>query len=66
MILDGIFRPENFRNEIIWKRTTAKSLMSRRLPDNHDILLCYQKTERATWNEEAVYVPYDSENLGKQ
>ena len=32
MLMDGIFGAENFRNEIIWKRTTAKTLMTRRLP----------------------------------
>jgi adenine specific DNA methylase Mod len=61
--LDTIFKPQNFRNEIIWKRTTSKSQMSRRLPDNHDVLLCYQKSGSATWNEDAIYTPYDSNNL---
>jgi site-specific DNA-methyltransferase (adenine-specific) len=66
MILDGIFRPENFRNEIVWKRTTAKSLMTRRLPDNHDVLLCYQKTNNATWNDDTIYQPYDPDNLDEK
>lgn len=63
IILDGIFGVQNFRNEIVWKRTTAKSLMTRRLSDNHDVLLCYQKTNQATWNDDAVYTPYDPDNL---
>lgn len=63
IVLDTIFGPENFRNEIIWKRTTSKSLMTRRLPDNHDTILCYQKTDQATWNQEAVYLAYDPSNL---
>jgi adenine specific DNA methylase Mod len=63
MILDGIFGPENFRNEIVWKRTTAKALMKRRLPSNHDIILSYQRTPEAFWNDAAIYQPYDADNL---
>ena len=66
MILDGIFGTENFRNEIIWKRTTAKALMTRKLANNHDILLTYQKTSEATWNEEAIFQPYDEDDLDEK
>jgi len=66
MILDGIFGVENFRNEIIWKRTTAKALMTRKLANNHDILLTYQKTSEATWNEEAVFQSYDEDDLDEK
>lgn len=41
MLMDAIFRPESFRNEIIWQRTPAKGLISRRLLDNHDVILAY-------------------------
>ncbi|MFM7422486.1 MAG: DNA methyltransferase, partial [Alphaproteobacteria bacterium] len=50
ILLDGIFGTENFRNEIIWQRTTAKSLMSVRLPSNHDVILFYQKSDDAFWD----------------
>ncbi len=63
LLLDWIFRPENFRNEIIWLRTTPKGLMTKRLPQNHDVILAYQKTASATWNVEAVFAAYDQENL---
>ena len=43
ILMDAVFSKENFRNEITWQRTTGKSLMSRRLPDNHDIIFAYQK-----------------------
>jgi site-specific DNA-methyltransferase (adenine-specific) len=66
IILDTIFDIESFRNEIVWMRTTAKGLMTRRLPNNHDILLFYQKTENATWNDEAIFVPYDLDNLDEK
>lgn len=63
ILLDGIFGPENFRNEIIWQRTTAKSLMSLRLPSNHDVILFYQKTDGAFWNMDAIFQAYDEQNL---
>jgi len=66
MVLDSVFKPENFRNEIVWKRTTSKSLMKRRLPRNHDVLLAYQKTDAATWNEEAIFQPYDKSDLDEK
>ena len=63
MLLDAVFRPQNIRSEIIWQRTLSKGLMTRRLPQNHDVILCYQKTDQATWNLDATFSPYDLENL---
>ena len=64
LVLDAIFGATNFRNEIVWQRTTAKALMSRKLPQNHDLLLCYQKTDESVWNADAMFKPYDADNLG--
>jgi DNA modification methylase len=50
MLLDAVFEPRNFRNEIIWKRTTAHS-SSKKFGPVHDVLLYYVKTDAATWNE---------------
>ena len=66
IVMDTIFGPENHRNEIVWQRTTTKSLMSRRLPNNHDVLLVYQRTEEATWNSDMVFQPYDPDNLDEK
>jgi DNA modification methylase len=49
VLLDHIFGPENFRNEIVWKRTHAHS-SSRRFGPVHDVILFYSKTQRYTWN----------------
>lgn len=59
MLMDSIFDPRNFRNEVVWQRTTAKGLMTRQLPNNHDVILSYQRSAMATWNQEAVFTPYD-------
>jgi site-specific DNA-methyltransferase (adenine-specific) len=63
LLLDAVFEPQHFRNEIIWKRTTAKSLQSQKLPTNHDVLLCYGKSEDAKWNADAAFIPYDPNDL---
>lgn len=49
VLLDQIFGPENFRNEIVWRRTHAHS-SSRRYGPIHDVLLFYSKTSRYCWN----------------
>ena len=51
---------------MIWMRTLAKALMSKRLPSNHDAIFCYQATDSATWNADAVFVPYDPANLDEK
>jgi len=63
IVLDSIFGPENFRNEIIWQRAPSKGLASRRLPTNHDVILAYQKSQMAHWNADNMFIPYDMDNL---
>ena len=65
-MLDGIFGAENLRNEVIWKRTIAKGLTRKRLPRNHDIILSYQKTNDAFWNEDEIFQPYDESKLDEK
>ncbi len=48
-LLDAVFGPANFRNEIVWKRTHAHS-GSRRFGPVHDTILFYSKTSRYRWN----------------
>ncbi|MBW8762481.1 MAG: site-specific DNA-methyltransferase [Microbacterium sp.] len=62
MILDVVFGPENFRNEIVWRRTHAHS-SSRRYGPVHDVILFYSKTGDYVWNQ--PYVPYAREYLDK-
>ena len=63
LLMDSIFGQDSFRNEIVWQRTPAKALMTTRLATNHDILFVYQMAERATWNADAAFIPYDPNNL---
>ena len=60
VLLDGIFGPENFRNEVIWKRTSAHS-SSKRWGPVHDTLLFYSKSASLNWNQ--VFQAYDQTYL---
>src|SRR5579875_1200677 len=65
IILDTIFGPQNFRNEIIWKRTSAHSDTKQgnviHMGRVHDIILFYTKSDAAKRNE--IYNPYDEEYI---
>jgi len=56
VMLDGIFGHQNFRNEIIWKRTSAHS-DSKKWGAVHDTILFYSKSGKFTWNP--VHLAHD-------
>ncbi len=61
IILDAIFGKENFRNEIIWKRTSAHANVGKKYGAVHDVVLFYTKSSRWVWNQQ--HTPYDEEYL---
>ena len=61
MVLDGVFGEENYRNTVIWRRTTGKSAAVRNLGTMHDTLLVYAKTAAATFRP--MLMPYDEKYL---
>jgi DNA modification methylase len=61
LLLDGVFGADNFRNEIIWKRTTPKGLAFSRFASNHDVLLVSQAGNSAVWN--AAYSQHSDDYL---
>ena len=63
MLLDAIFGPERFVNEIIWKRTNAKGLAFTRFAGDHDTLLRYSKSDKWIWNP--VYTEHNPEYVRK-
>jgi len=63
LILDMVFRVGNFRNEIVWQRTNAKGNAFTRFATNHDIILCYAKSAKTTWNLQ--YTSHDPAYLEK-
>lgn len=60
VILDSLFGPENFRNEIVWRRTHAHS-SSRRYGPVHDIILYYSRSDKYIWNQ--GYSPYTEDYI---
>ena len=70
MIMDDIFGPKCYRNEIVWFYT-GPSNSKRYFPRKHDIILCYGKTDqkdlaktqknpetKTKFNADAVRIPY--------
>lgn len=48
MVMDAVFWPEQFRNEIVWKRTSAHS-SARRYGPVHDVILFYGRSDDMKW-----------------
>ena len=58
MLMDAVFGPENFRNEVVWKRSHAHSKVKRFGPI-HDTILFYAKdANHVKWN--TIHQPYDA------
>ncbi len=63
IVLDTIFGPQNFRNEFIWKRSSAHSDAkqgAKQAGRIHDVLFFYSKSD-SNWTWNTVYTPYDQE-----
>lgn len=63
ILLDAIFGPENFRNEIIWKRTSAHSSAQKYGPV-HDVILYYARAVTFIWNQS--YEDYEDAYLSER
>ncbi|MBI4559885.1 MAG: restriction endonuclease [Candidatus Hydrogenedentes bacterium] len=63
MLLDAVFGPRLFVNEIIWKRISAKGLAFTRFARDHDVILRYAKGEGWKWNPQ--YISHDAEYIRK-
>jgi site-specific DNA-methyltransferase (adenine-specific) len=59
LLMDAIFKVENFRNEIIWKKTNSPKAQSQTFGAQHDIIFLYSKGGNITFNK--VYRPFESE-----
>ena len=64
ILLDAVFGKAGFRNELIWKRTSAHSDVvqgARHMGRIHDVILRYSRGASPTWN--TVYVPYEQQYI---
>ena len=65
LVMDAIFGPRNFRNEIVWQRSTAHN-DAKRYGNNTDRLLYYVRDQRArTWNGREIAVPKTVREIAK-
>jgi DNA modification methylase len=58
LLMDGVFGPQMFKNEIVWKRTTSHS-DAQRYGNVHDLVLFYSKGEKPFWA--TTYQKHDPE-----
>jgi len=64
MLLDSVFGPILFKNEIVWKRTPFKGsskARAKQLPKCHDIIFFYSKGEK--WKWDPPIEPYSNKYL---
>jgi len=69
LLLDGVFGPTNFRNEITWRRYSrpkGSQFDARRFGRSTDIILFYSKSESAHFDLNAVRVPLDEAEIAKR
>lgn len=63
VLLDAIFGPANFRNEIAWERSGARN-DPKRYGRSHDTILFYGKSDKAiVWNPQ--YTPFTEASVVK-
>lgn len=54
LLMDAIFEPNNFRNEIVWHYTGWNKIMKFYFERRHDVLLFYSKGRRQTFNSYGI------------
>ena len=58
IILDAVFAPQNFQNEIVWKRRLdTHNLSTSHMGKSHDLIFYYLKSSEAVYRIQ--YTPYD-------
>jgi site-specific DNA-methyltransferase (adenine-specific) len=63
ILLDAVFGAKQYRNEIVWKRTSAHNDARNSFADLSDIIFLYHKSDRFTFK--AQYRPYSDEYIEK-
>ena len=63
IVLDGIFGPENFRSEIIWRRSGSHNSANRQFGPVHDTIFLYAKTKKHRLRP--VFTPQSRASVGK-
>lgn len=61
ILMDAVFGPTFFVNEIIWVRSLPHGNVAKKLGASHDTILFYRRADGATWNR--PYQPHRKEYL---
>jgi DNA modification methylase len=61
LILDEVFGVDNFRNEIVWRKTNSPKFQSIGLGNQYDSILVYAKSNKTTFSK--VFRPFDEKSL---
>jgi adenine-specific DNA-methyltransferase len=61
VVLDEIFGPDRYENEIIWKRSLPHGNIDYKFGASHDTILRFSKTEECIWHPQ--YAPHREEYL---
>ncbi len=64
LLLDAVFGPERFLNEIIWKRTHSHGNVARNYGSVNDNILFYAKSATHVWNQ--LYTPFTEEYIAEK
>ena len=59
LLLDEVFGPASFRNEIVWSYFGFKRATSKKFPQKHDLIYSYTKGTEYTWNVQ--YKPHSED-----
>lgn len=59
LLMDAVFSPVRFKNEIVWKRTGSHGNVTRAFGDVTDSILFYARGDKPTWNQ--PFVPLSDE-----
>ena len=62
LMMDAVFGLANYKNEIVWKRTSGHS-DAQRYGRVHDVILYYTYGSDSLWNQ--IYQPYDHEYVAR-
>ena len=61
IMMDGIFGPQAFKNEVVWKRTSAHN-SARKWGPIHDTILMYAPSDKFFWNK-SLTQKYDQDYI---
>ncbi len=61
LLTAAVFGKENFRNEIVWQRTTAHSNIYKSYGRLHDVIIFHGKSGESTWNVQ--FTDYSEEHI---